>query len=477
MKFSDLSCSRLKALTVAAFASVFASCAAAQSGVHEHYKDSSPIDVSIGLSGQSTFDRNPTTVNVYPEWTVINQQTQSQSPSPGALVTFHQVLKPYLGYILNFGYTRVTQNDSEGLGYVSAQGNQQPGDSYSSGSLDSRMYEATLAYAFYGPRSRRFRTLGQIGGGELFFQPIDLPFAHQQRRATMVFGAGGEYDVGRHFSLRAEYRGLLYRMPDFDIGSGLPNHRLFAVSNLPAVSLVYRIRPALLSTGSGSSKNRNFMPGADLSVGLEGQLTFARNSSAPDSYPEGTVNNQWHESLSPSAGRLITFHTAYKPYLGYNVHFGWTQFTQTDTLGQRIMPGVGVGPQSYTSFSGGSLERRMYEMTAAYAFYGPRSRVFRSFGEAGAGGLVFQPLHSHVATELRTSAAVVFGAGGEYDLSPHFSVRAEYRGLLYRINNSTFAQYFPRDRLYTVTNVPALSLVYRFRSSEDRKHRSTGFTR
>ena len=65
---------------------------------------------------------------------------------------------------------------------------------------------------------------------------------------------------------------------------------------------------------------------------------------------------------------------------------------------------------------------------------------------------------------------MVFGAGGEYSISPHFSVRAEYRGLLYRMPNTNFAYYFPGKRLYTVTNAPAISLAYHF-GSPSAKHR------
>ncbi len=202
-------------------------------------------DFSLGLMGQTTFARNPTTFAVFPEWTVANQQIQSQSPSAGALVTFHGAMKPYLGYNVNFSYTRFTQTDSEGSGYVPGQGTHPPLGSFgtfAAGGLDTHMYELTLAYAFYGPRSKRFRTFGQIGGGGLFFEPINASFAHQETRPAMVFGMGGEYDVSRHFSVRAEYRGLFYKMPDFGIDNGFPKQRLFTVTNSPAISLVYRFR-------------------------------------------------------------------------------------------------------------------------------------------------------------------------------------------------------------------------------------------
>ena len=212
-------------------------------------------DVSLGLMGQMTFARNPTTFNVYPDWTVANQQTQSQSPSAGALVTFHGAMKPYLGYNVNFSYTRFTQTDSEGSGYVPGQGSTTPpgGGSFSAGALDTHMYELTLAYAFYGPRSKRFRTFGQLGGGGLFFEPINTNFAHEETRPAMVFGVGGEYDASRHFSVRAEYRGLFYKMPDFGIDNGFPKQRLFSVTNTPAISLVYHFRPS--SNQKQTSKN------------------------------------------------------------------------------------------------------------------------------------------------------------------------------------------------------------------------------
>lgn len=204
----------------------------------------SGADVSIGLLGQTTFARNPATYGVYPDWTVVNQKTQATSPSAGMLATFHDAIKPYLGFNVNFGYTRFTQTDSEGSGYVPGQGTTTPpgGGSFSAGSLDTHMYELTLAYAFNGPRNKRFRTFGQLGGGGLFFEPINATFAKQQTRPSMVFGTGMEYDVSRHLSVRAEYRGLFYKMPDFAIDNGFPKQRLFSVTNTPTISLVYRFR-------------------------------------------------------------------------------------------------------------------------------------------------------------------------------------------------------------------------------------------
>jgi len=246
MLFKNRSFSPLKPSTVFALALLLLSHSAIGQSSQPAKDDNFPpgADLSLGLLGQMTFARNPAIFTAYPEWTLVNQQTQSQSPSGGALVAFHGAMKPYFGYNVNFSYTRFTQIDSEGSGYVPGQGTNPPlaCGSFSAGSLDTRMNELTLAYAFCGPRSKRFRTFGQIGGGGLFFNPIDASFAHQQTRPAMVFGIGGEYDVSRHFSVRAEYRGLFYKMPDFGIDNGFPKQRLFTVTNTPAISLVYRFK-------------------------------------------------------------------------------------------------------------------------------------------------------------------------------------------------------------------------------------------
>ncbi len=198
-------------------------------------------DIALGLVGQMTFARTPTTSTVISYQTTLTQTVQSQSPSAGTLLTLHDAIRPYLGYNVNFGYTRFTQTDSFASESTTTPGNPQPppGSNYLKlGSINTNMYELTLSYAIYGPRTKRFRTLGEFGGGGLFFEPVNTSFAKEQTRPAMLFGVGAEYDISRRLSVRAEYRGLFYKMPDFAIGGSFPQHRLFTITNTPAISLV-----------------------------------------------------------------------------------------------------------------------------------------------------------------------------------------------------------------------------------------------
>jgi opacity protein-like surface antigen len=103
------------------------------------------------------------------------------------------------------------------------------------------MYELTVAYAVQGPKTKRFSTFAQLGGGGLYFLPTQDPSPYaEQVRATMVFGVGMNYKLSEHFALRAEYRGLFYKNPDFkNPDAPIPISKLFTVTNEPTLSVVY----------------------------------------------------------------------------------------------------------------------------------------------------------------------------------------------------------------------------------------------
>lgn len=201
------------------------------------------MDISLGVFGQVTGTRIPTTIIAYDFGSNVFQKTQGTSPSAGTLGAFHQSLKPWLSYNVNLGYTRFTENYSYGTAFVPSQNSTfKPSGFFSQGSIGTNMYELTIAYVVAGPRNRRFNTFGQFGGGGLFFLPTQSNSStSQQTRPAMVFGVGMNYKFTNHFAVRAEYRGLFYKNPDFAYyPSNFPISKLFTVTNAPAVSLVYR---------------------------------------------------------------------------------------------------------------------------------------------------------------------------------------------------------------------------------------------
>lgn len=213
-------------------------------------------DVSIGIFGQLTDTRTPITSTLFSGGVTTDQTTQGPSQSSGVLGSFRQSFKPWLGYGVNFGYTRLTENYSHGEAF--------PGSSsFTQGSIGASAYELTIASVFQGPSTKHFSTFGQFGGGGLFFRPTEseLPVSQmpvrEQTRPTMLFGVGMNYRLSSHLDLRAEYRGLFYKSPDFTLppydGSNFPMSRLFTVTNEPAISLVYRFG----ATGKSKSSHQS----------------------------------------------------------------------------------------------------------------------------------------------------------------------------------------------------------------------------
>ena len=43
--------------------------------------------------------------------------------------------------------------------------------------------------------------------------------AERQTRGAFVYGGGANFDITDNFGVRAEYRGLVYKVPDFGVNS------------------------------------------------------------------------------------------------------------------------------------------------------------------------------------------------------------------------------------------------------------------
>jgi len=57
------------------------------------------------------------------------------------------------------------------------------------------------------------------GGGAVFFDPRGRSANTEQTRGAFVYGGGLDVPVSKHFFLRAQYRGFVYKTPDFEMTS------------------------------------------------------------------------------------------------------------------------------------------------------------------------------------------------------------------------------------------------------------------
>jgi opacity protein-like surface antigen len=75
------------------------------------------------------------------------------------------------------------------------------------------------------------------GGGAMFFDPRGGSVSNGQTRATFVYGGGVDVPMSKHFLLRAQYRGFVYKTPDFEMTSLKVDK--YTHSAVPSVGLVF----------------------------------------------------------------------------------------------------------------------------------------------------------------------------------------------------------------------------------------------
>lgn len=147
--------------------------------------------------------------------------------SGGFLVGYSYQFNKWLGAEGNYGYTRNTQK------YLTLS---------APAALQADFHEVTGSLVAHIPvnvRSVRPYVLG--GAGALVFDPTDrfvVTGAERQTRGTFVYGGGANFDLTHNFGVRAEYRGLVYKVPDFSL-NGL-NLDKFTHLAQPSVGFFFR---------------------------------------------------------------------------------------------------------------------------------------------------------------------------------------------------------------------------------------------
>ena len=136
--------------------------------------------------------------------TVSNGVSQDASNSGGVLANYRFFFTPNNGVEVNYGYSLNTQNYGLPTGTVGIKANQ---------------HEVTAAYVYRHPL-RKFTPFVEAGVGGLVFDPTGFTGASTQARAAFVYGAGADFNLTKRVFVRAEYRGLVYNSPTFDLVEG-----------------------------------------------------------------------------------------------------------------------------------------------------------------------------------------------------------------------------------------------------------------
>jgi opacity protein-like surface antigen len=75
------------------------------------------------------------------------------------------------------------------------------------------------------------------GGGAMFFDPRGGSVNNEQTRGAFVYGGGFDVPISKHFLVRAQYRGFVYKTPDFEMTSLKVDK--YTHSAVPSAGLVF----------------------------------------------------------------------------------------------------------------------------------------------------------------------------------------------------------------------------------------------
>ena len=165
--------------------------------------------LDFAISGVGEFTKNVQGTN----YQGVNL-TQEASNTLGALGTIRYTKSALVGAELNYGYARYTENYS----------------SYISGGAQTNVSEYTVGYVVHGPDLIGFRSFASGGLGSLAFTPTSGGGQGLPERARLAY----YYDVGleeplfsSHFGVRAQFRQIFFKAPDFDQNYLAINKRTF----------------------------------------------------------------------------------------------------------------------------------------------------------------------------------------------------------------------------------------------------------
>jgi len=168
----------------------------------------------------------------FPKQTTGDSIQQDPTNSGGFLLSYSYGFRPHQSVELNYGFTRDTQYYTV-VGTITGP----------IASQQANVHEFTGAYVLDAGGSRKLDPFVLGGIGALIFNPVtnsnNASFGSStQTTAAFVYGFGLDYRLVHSLGVRLEYRGLIYKAPNFgvsEISTGSWGH-----SAEPSIGITYR---------------------------------------------------------------------------------------------------------------------------------------------------------------------------------------------------------------------------------------------
>ncbi len=178
-----------------------------------------PMDLTLAMGGMLIGTREVSS----------NGATYSQGATHAvsAIASFHQQLRPAIGYRVAVSYARPD------FQYGSGNGQSQ---------INGRIYEDAGTYVIQGPHRGRVSTTVEGGAGFMAMLPsTESPNTGKNLRGAAIVGVSADFAVSKHVAIHTSYRMQVFKGPDFQsTGNIVPVVTTTLLSNEPMMGITYR---------------------------------------------------------------------------------------------------------------------------------------------------------------------------------------------------------------------------------------------
>ena len=164
------------------------------------------IVLVVGLSASAQEIRHEFTIQgsgFFPKETTASGITSKPTKSGGLMAGYRFNFNKWLAFEGDYDYSRNSEK------YFATRGTSR---------IETNLHGVTGVAVVKLPVLQKFRPFAVAGSGAMVFDPRNTS-VNRQTRGTFVYGGGADYPVLTHVALRAQYRGFVYKIPDYDTSS------------------------------------------------------------------------------------------------------------------------------------------------------------------------------------------------------------------------------------------------------------------
>ena len=153
----------------------------------------------------------------------------NQTKTTGVLASYRYLLTPHSALELNYSFAQNTL-------YFQSNGNP------ARNPIHTRQQELSAAYV-YGLTFKNYNPFVEAGIAGVLFTPIlEGTFTLDAKQNTNIgglFGAGVAYEISPSFDIRATYRGIVVKTPDFKLPGDRFKTNRYELIQMPAIGIAY----------------------------------------------------------------------------------------------------------------------------------------------------------------------------------------------------------------------------------------------